>query len=105
MERVSEKPAQPLEAKVFDGESYRPFGELTATDAEGRAAELRSLAGFGPTMRVRPVAMAWGELAKLMGERGAATVSDLDAETVAEYARKLWVTQPAGGIMQDPKEP
>ncbi|CAN5444965.1 hypothetical protein BH20ACT15_BH20ACT15_14870 [soil metagenome] len=94
-----------LEAKVYDGEAYRAFGEMSAADAEGRAAELKGLMGFGPTMRVRPVAMAWGELAKLMCEREAATVSERDGETGTDYARKLWSVQPSKGLMQDPKEP
>ena len=83
--------------------SYRPFGEFSAEDADGRAAELREAAGFGPTMRVRPVAQGWRELADLMREREAATVSDLDAATVAEFAERLWVVQPGGSLMQDPK--
>lgn len=101
---MSEESTRALEAKVYDGESYRPFGELTEEDAKGRAAELKSLMGFGPTMRVRPVAMAWVELAKLMGEREARTVADLDETTIADYARKLWIVQPSGGIMRDPPE-
>ena len=95
--------ASALATKVYDGESYRPFGELSAEDADGRAAELREATGFGPTMRVRPVAMGWRELAKLMRERGAATVSELDDATVADFAERLWVVQPGGGLMQDPK--
>lgn len=102
---MSEESSRALEAKVYDGEAYRPFGQMTAEDAQGRAAELKSLMGFGPTMRVRPVAMAWVELTKLMAERGAATVADLDEQTVVDYARKLWIVQPSGGIMQDPKDP
>jgi hypothetical protein len=101
---VSEESTRALEAKVYDGESYRPFGELTEEDAKGRAAELKSLMGFGPTMRVRPVAMAWVELAKLMEEREARTVADLDETTIADYALKLWIVQPSGGIMRDPPE-
>lgn len=102
---MSEESTRALEAEVYDGEGYRPFGELTEEDARGRAAELKSLMGFGPTMRVRPVAMAWVELAKLMGERDAATVADLDEPTITDYARKLWIVQPSGGIMRDPPEP
>jgi hypothetical protein len=103
---VEAKVAAALEQKVYDGESYRPFGQLTAEDADGRAAELREVAGFGPTMRVRPVAQGWGELAKLMREQGAATIAQLDGETVIDYAQRLWVIQPGGSLMQDPpKQP
>lgn len=101
---MSEESTRALEAEVYDGEGYRPFGELTEEDARGRATELKSLMGFGPTMRVRPVAMAWVELAKLMAERNAATVADLDEPTINDYARKLWIVQPSGGIMRDPPE-
>ena len=100
---MSRDSASALEAKVYDGESYRPFGELSAEDADGRATELRDATGFGPTMRVRPVAQGWGELAKLMREREAATVSELDDDTVADFAERLWVVQPGGSLMQDPK--
>lgn len=102
---VEARAAAALEQKVHDGESYRPFGQLTAEDADGRAVELRKVAGFGPTMRVRPVAQGWGELAKLMRERGAATISELDEETVIDYAERLWVVQKGGSLMQDPKQP
>ena len=49
--------------------------------------------------------MAWTELAKLMREAGAATVSELDDAVVADYAEKLWVVQSSASLMQDPKEP
>jgi hypothetical protein len=102
---VEAKAAAALEQKVYDGESYRPFGQFTPEDADARAVELREVAGFGPTMRVRPVAQGWGELAKLMRERGAAAISELDGETVVDYAERLWVVQKGGSIMQDPKQP
>ena len=100
---VSRASTSALAAKVYDGESYRPFGELSAEDADGRAAELRDATGFGPTMRVRPVAQGWRELAALMREREAATVSELDDATIAEFAQRLWVVQPGSSLMQDPK--
>ena len=100
---VTRHSATALATKVYDGRSYRPFGEFSAGDADGRAAELRQATGFGPTMRVRPVAMAWRELAECMRERKAVTVSDLDAATVAEFAERLWVVQPGSSLMQDPK--
>lgn len=109
MNAVSDEPEkgrEALEEKVYDGESYRPFGELTAADARGRADELKQLTGFGPTMRVRPVAQGWTELAALMDEEGAATVADLATDRVTEFAERLWVIQPSRSIMQDaPPDP
>jgi hypothetical protein len=78
---------------------------MTATDADGRAAALGEAAGFGPTTRVRPVARAWGELAALLREREAATVSELGAETVVDFAERLWVIPKQGSLMQDPTDP
>jgi hypothetical protein len=72
----------------------KPFGELTRAEVAARAAELREAVGFGPTVRVAPVARAWGELARRMEEAGAATVADLDEPTVARLAEPLWVRMP-----------
>ena len=87
---------------MYDGESYRPFGEFTAEDAEGRAAELKDATGFGPMMRVRPVAQSWTELAALLGESGAATVAELETDAIEKFAEKCWVIQPGKGMMSDP---
>lgn len=94
-----------LEARISIGGASKAFGEVTSAEAEEQGARLKELAGFGPTMRVRPVAQAWAELAKLIAERDAARVSELDAATVTEFARRLWVVQPEGSLMQDPKDP
>lgn len=102
---MTERSQQALDEKVYDGEQYRPFGEFTADDAEGRAAELRNASGFGPTMRVRPVAQGWGELAKLLTETGARTVADLGPEQVEGFAEKLWVIPPQRGLVSDPPPP
>ncbi len=100
--RVSERSERALGEKVFDGESYRPFGEYTAADATGRADELKEMTGFGPTMRVRLVAQGWRELARSLEQSGAATVAALPAEQIEEYAEKCWVIQPEKGLMSDP---
>jgi hypothetical protein len=70
----------------------RPFGSLTRAEVADRAEELHAAAGWGPTMRVKPVARAWSELARRMDQAGAATVADLDSATVAALAQPLWVT-------------
>jgi hypothetical protein len=85
-----------LGQQVFIRGATRPFGELTLPDARARADELRAAAGWGPTARVAPVAMAWRELAMAMERTGAATVGELHAEVVVELAPKLWVVLPGG---------
>jgi hypothetical protein len=69
----------------------KPFGELTRPEVEARAAELREAVGFGPTMRVAPVARAWADLAREMDQAEAATVADLEAEIVHALAQPLWI--------------
>ena len=88
-----------LRADVFQGERYKPFGELSPAEARGRAAELDAAGDWGPLQRARPVAKAWSELATLMDERGVDSVGALDAETVVGYAERLWVIPPAEGLI------
>jgi hypothetical protein len=83
-----------LERQVFIRDANRPFGELTLADARERADELRAATGWGPTVRVAPVARAWRELTIAMERTGAAAVGDLGAEEVIELAPKLWVVLP-----------
>ena len=83
-----------LEQQVFIRDANRPFGELTVADARERADELRAATGWGPTVRVAPVARAWRELTMAMERTGAATVRDLASEEVVELAPKLWVVLP-----------
>ena len=64
-----------------------------------RAAELRQATGLGHRSRVGAVAAAWDSLAAAMRERGAATVADLDPETVAERAEALWIVPPGGSLL------
>ncbi len=40
----------------------------------------------------------WLELAELLDSEGA-TVSDLDPETVARFAERVWVTPPGGTLL------
>jgi hypothetical protein len=83
-----------LTVSVYVAGGPKPFGELTRAEVVARAAELREAVGFGPTVRVAPVARAWGELARRMEDAGAATVADLDEPTVAELAKTLWLRMP-----------
>jgi hypothetical protein len=83
-----------LDQEVFIRGANRPFGELTRDDAASRADELRAAVGWGPTARVAPVAQAWRELAMTMDRTGAATVGELEPETVLALAPRLWVTLP-----------
>lgn len=89
-----------LERTVFIGGAQRPFGELTLEDVSAGAAELREVSGWGPTMRVAPVARAWRELASEMERAGAVSVSQLDPQLLAPLARRMWVLMPDDPIMR-----
>ncbi len=84
---------------VFIRGANRPFGELTLEDARARADELRAVTGWGPTVRVVPVAQAWRELAMAMERTGSASVGELDPGVVVELAQRLWVVLPGGSMM------
>lgn len=90
---------EPLRSPVYTGEAYKPFGEFTLDDVQGRATELAAVTGWGPTARVASVARGWRELAQAMSAAGAATVADLGAERAGEYARKVWVVPPGGSLI------
>jgi hypothetical protein len=89
-----------LARPVHAGGADRSFGELTADDVRGHAAELRSAAGWGPTARIATVAQAWRELADEMTQAGAATVADLGAPRAAAVAERLWVVPPGGSLLR-----
>lgn len=93
-------PTLVLSETVFAGGCSKPFGELTIDEVKARADELRSVSGFGPTARVAPVAMAWGELGRTMQAAGAERVSELDAAAVAERAEALWIVPPGGSLLR-----
>ena len=90
---------QLLARVVFIGGANRPFGEVTLEDARAHADDLRAAIGWGPTVRVAPVAQAWRELTMTMERSGSATVGALDPELVVELAQKLWVVFPGGSLM------
>jgi hypothetical protein len=77
----------PLERQVYVEDRYLPFGELTSDDARRLADKFSGLSGGG---------REWRQLAKLMDERGAATVAELDAEQVGDFAERLRVIPPGG---------
>jgi hypothetical protein len=84
---------------VYDGARYKPFGEFTVADVRGRAAELQSATGWGPTARVGAVARGWSELARTMAGAGLQRVGELDAAEAERFARKLWVVPPGGSLL------
>jgi hypothetical protein len=94
------EPSKVLAESVYAGGRSKPFGELTVEEVRARADELRGVAGFGPTARVAPVAMAWGELGRTMQSQGAERVQDLDPAAVAERAEALWVVPPGGSLLR-----
>jgi hypothetical protein len=97
--RARPDPAVVLAESVFAGGRSKPFGEMTRGEVAARAAELKEATGWGPTARVAGVALAWGELARLMEDAGATTVADVDPVAVAQRAEKLWVVPPGGSLL------
>ena len=83
----------------FGGGRSKPFAEMTAEEVRLRAEELRAATGWGPTAKVALVAQAWSAFARVMEENEAATVADLDRDTVCEHAEKLWVVPPGGSLL------
>ena len=88
-----------LATTVFIDGANRPFGELTADQARDRADELRAAVGFGPTVRIAPVARAWRELTMALEQAGAGSVAELEPATVMDLAPKLWVVPPGGSLL------
>ena len=92
-------PEAVLDKSVYAGGRAKPFREVTAEEVRARADELRAATGWGPTAKIAAVAMAWGELSRLMHEAGASTVGDLDPKAVTERAERLWVMSPGGSLL------
>jgi hypothetical protein len=88
-----------LATTVFITGANRPFGDLTPDDVRSRADELRAVAGWGPTARVGPVAMAWRELLNALQQANLEAVRELDSAKVVELAPKLWIVPPSGGLL------
>jgi hypothetical protein len=87
-------PDRILEQQVYIDGANRPFGSLTPDEVRSRADELRAAVGWGPTARVAPVAQAWRELSIAMDGARAATVAELDPDSLVKLAPRLWVTLP-----------
>ena len=85
-----------LHQRIHAAGGAKEFGELTVDEVRVRANELRAADGWGPTVRVIPVAMAWAQLARDMERAGAATVADLGAEEAEKRAERLWIVPPGG---------
>ena len=90
--------ARPVAAPGGRENGSKPFGAFTLAEVRARAAELSSVVGFG-TARVAAIARGWSELARAMEAAGAAFVAELEPETAAEFARKLWVVPPGGSLL------
>jgi hypothetical protein len=90
---------QLLARKVFIGGANQSFGDIALAAVRARAEELREVAGWGPTMRVAPVARAWRELTMAMEASGAKRVGELDAATLAELAPRLGVVMSDAPMM------
>ncbi len=83
---------------MFVEGAYKPFGQLTSEDARKLAAGLRGLSGGGMEAKVMPVRTAWTELSSLL-EGSQTTVADLDPETAARFAQRVWVVPPGGTLL------
>ncbi len=93
----------PLEAVLatpiaIDG-TQQAFGTFTVEQVRARAGELKAAVGFGPTIRVAPVALAWRELEIALDRAGVATVGELDGDSILALAPKLWVLPPGGSLL------
>jgi hypothetical protein len=94
-----ERGAALLSRPVAVGRARKPFAELTVDDVERHAELLGSAAGFGHGARIAGVASAWRRLARLLRERGAGTVGELDPAELEPLAEPLWIEPPGGSIL------
>jgi Fe-Mn family superoxide dismutase len=88
-----------LEREVSISGKMVPFGAIDVEAARTQSAELGALAGWGPMAKVGSIARAWGELAKNLEGRGAATVADLEPGMIKKAAEDLWVIAPERGMI------
>lgn len=98
MSHLDARAQEILECQVFIRGASRPFRELTEQDASARAQELRDAVGWGPTMRVAPVAQAWRQLANTMRSCGAERAGELTEQQLLELAPRLWLVMPASNL-------
>jgi hypothetical protein len=88
-----------LEKPVYCGEAYVPFREIGVAEARQLEAELGSVGSWGPMTKVGSVARCWGELAEAIEKAGAGKVGELDSRQVLDFAERLWILPPGGGIL------
>jgi hypothetical protein len=91
---------QLLQCELFIDGASRAFGTVTLEQARARAEELRAVCGWGPTMRVLPVARAWRELTIAMELNAVGSVAELDVALVVEIAQRLGVTMSSAPMMR-----
>ncbi len=75
------------------------FGEITVDAARTQSSELKALAGWGPMAKVGSIARAWGELAKNLEGRQAASVAELEPGMIKQTAMDLWIIPPERGMI------
>jgi len=75
------------------------FGEITVDAARTQSSELKALAGWGPMAKVGTIARAWGELAKNLEGRQAASVAELEPGMIKQTAMDLWIIPPERGMI------
>jgi hypothetical protein len=85
-----------LGREVYVGDAYKPFGELTASEARALGEQFSGLSGGGLEQKVAPVGRAWRELAEALEQSGAKRVAELGIEEAARRAEHLRVVPPGG---------
>jgi hypothetical protein len=102
-EAMAEKPEaklrEALAKPVYCGDTYIPFGELGVPQARQLGAELGSVGSWGPMSKVGSVARSWHDLAETIEKAGAEKVSDLPAAQAVDFAERLWILPPGGGLL------
>ena len=88
-----------LAKPVYCGDAYIPFGELGVAEARQLGAELGSVGSWGPMSKVASVARSWQDLAEAIEKAGAEKVADLPADQTADFAERLWILPPGGGLL------
>lgn len=88
-----------LDEQIYCGDGYKPFREMTVDEVEARAAELAGAAGVSAMQRIASIASVWKGLGEAMRSEDAATVADLDRETLRKRADRLHVVPPGGSYL------
>jgi len=88
-----------LAVLVPAGDEKIAFGEITADAARAQSRSLKEIGNFGPLVRVAKVALGWAQLAALLDQSGAERVSDLEPKAILDFAERLWLIPPEGGLI------